>query len=136
MKPVPEFKLTSSMLLRVIRALYGIAEAGLHWFRTYIVFHRKLLDLTPSAHDLCFLFTRSGPAEDSAMKPAVVTCLHTDDSLFLANANFQKLEENTSRKFQRKPLLRLAMGSPLKINGTIATRSASGISVTSSCFRP
>lgn len=127
-KPVPEFCLSSDTLLRVDHPLYGIFEHGWPWFVTYHKFHKQTLSLTPAAHDLCLMFTKDAHACDKLKKPAAVTCLQTDDSLFLANAEFEKLEKSSS-KFQRKPLLKFAVGSHIKFNGIIASRSASSITL-------
>jgi hypothetical protein len=44
-------------ILRVMKPLYGIAEAGLHWFATYIRHHQEKLAMASSAYDPCLLIT-------------------------------------------------------------------------------
>lgn len=62
------------------------------------------------------MFTKCRPAEDSKNKPVAVTCLQADNTLFLADAKFQELEEEASKRFQRKQILKLAVGSTMKFN--------------------
>jgi len=42
-------------LLRIMKPLYGIAEAGLHWYVTYQKHHREKLLMQDAAHDPCLL---------------------------------------------------------------------------------
>ena len=128
-KPVPEFGLSDEMVLQVVMPLYGVPESGLHWFNTYQIFHKEKLGMKPSAHDLCLLFTPNGPELDKENKPAAITCLQTDDSLFLANEEFESLEEEKSSTFERKPILKLAESVPLKFNGSIVSKTCSGITM-------
>lgn len=128
-KPVNELKLPNDMLLEIRRPLYGIPEAGLHWFNTYHAYHKNELDMKPSSHDLCLLYTKDGPSHDAREQPAGITCLQTDDSLFLANTKFKNLEEEKSGRFERKGVLKLDVGMPIKFNGTIATKLANRIQI-------
>ncbi len=128
-KPVPEFGLSEDMLLRIVRPLYGVPEAGLHWFKTYHGFHKRKLGLTPAPHDLCLLFTKHGMSLDKVKKPAAITCLQTDDSLCLGNSQFLALEDESTKQFECKPLKKLAVGSSLKFNGTIITKDDSSIAL-------
>ncbi|KAM4063185.1 DUF1421 multi-domain protein [Hirsutella rhossiliensis] len=41
--------------------LYGIAEAGVHWFRTYQQHHLEKLDMSTSTYDSCLLISNTGP---------------------------------------------------------------------------
>ena len=43
----------------VLKPLYGIAEAGTHWWATYYKHHLEKLLMTTSTYDPCFLVTRT-----------------------------------------------------------------------------
>ena len=128
-KPVTEFGLSKNTVLRVRRPLYGVPEAGLHWFNTYQPFHKEQLGMTVSSHDMCLLFTKNGPDCNEKGKPAAVTCLQTDDSLFLSNEEYRKLEEEKSTLFERKAVSKLGADAPLKFNGMIVKKLKDSITV-------
>jgi len=128
-KPVPEFGYSNDTILRVHRPLYGVPEAGLHWFQTYHGFHTKSLSMTASAHDMCLLYTENATSRDKAKEPAALTCLQTDDSLILCNDAFAKLESKMSSRFECKAISKLAEGVPLKFNGTVATKNGKYIAL-------
>ena len=69
-----EMNVPEGYLLRVCRPLYGIPEAGTHWFHTYHKYHTTALAMTPSTFDPCLLFT--GSSDGFGM-----VRLQTDDSL-------------------------------------------------------
>jgi hypothetical protein len=41
----------------IIRPLYGIAEAGTHWWATYSKYYKDKLFMITSTYDLCLLVT-------------------------------------------------------------------------------
>lgn len=85
--------------------------------------------MTPSSHDLCFLVTKNGMSLDKQQNPSDISCLQTGDTIFLDNSEFEKLEDESSKKFERKPILKLAACSPLKFNGMVVTKNSSSIGV-------
>ena len=44
-------------IMVVIKPLYGIAEAGTHWWATYSRHHREKLSMITSTYDPCFLIS-------------------------------------------------------------------------------
>jgi len=44
--PLLELGLSKDSLLRVVKPLYGVPEAGNHWFRTYHDHHTQELKMT------------------------------------------------------------------------------------------
>lgn len=100
-------------LLQVIRPLYGIPEAGTHWFRTYHAHHTEKLHLTVSSFDPCLMFS----------KMAVVG-LQTDDSLFSAIPAYFDLEEKErlAANFPAKPVVILQNGKDLPFNGAVISQ--------------
>jgi len=47
----------ANMVMRVIKPLYGIAEAGTHWWATYHSHHLKKLQMVTSTYDPCLLIS-------------------------------------------------------------------------------
>src|SRR5579871_5780926 len=111
-RPPPELNLQPGSILRVLKPLYGIPEAGNHWFKTYHQYHTDNLRLTQSTFDPCLLFT------DSPVGFAIVG-LQTDDTLFLADTKFATHEEKELQKikFMAKKREKLTHLSPLSPNG-------------------
>ena len=97
----------------MIKPLYGIAEAGVHWFTTYQGHHIRELDMSTSTYDPCLLIT-NGANEDFG-----IVGMQTDDTLMIATPKFsaletQKLEEAT---FRSKPKTTLSPDTTLEFNG-------------------
>lgn len=55
------------------------------------------------AHDICLLYLPTALSLDSKKKPAEISCLQKDDSLMLANTEFEEMEKVKSKKFESKP---------------------------------
>ena len=47
--------LPDGSILRVVKPLYGVPEAGNHWFKTYHDHHTHNLDMVQSTYDPCLL---------------------------------------------------------------------------------
>ena len=45
-------------ILRIVKPLYGIAEAGIHWFATYQTHHKEKLGMETSTFNPCLLITK------------------------------------------------------------------------------
>jgi len=93
-------------LLHVIKPLYGIAEAGVHWWTTYHGHHCKELDMSTSTYDPCLLITKSANAFG-------IVSMQTDDTLMLGTPAFSSLEERKIQKakFRSKPKSILTLGT-------------------------
>lgn len=91
-------------MLEVLRPLYGIPEAGTHWFKTYHDHHTVRLGLTVSSFDPCLMFSAQA-----------IVGLQTDDSLFSGTEDYITLEEEKrqSAGFPAKPIQRLEKGKDL-----------------------
>lgn len=98
----------------VVKPLYGLAEAGTHWWATYNKHHREKLMMTTSTYDPCFLITTSKD------KFGVVG-MQTDDTIILADKQFSTLEEK-ELVFLAKPKERLTPETALIFNGCILTK--------------
>jgi len=44
----------------ILKPLYGIAEAGTHWWATYSKYYKEKLLITTSIFNPCFLITTTG----------------------------------------------------------------------------
>ncbi|KAI1007694.1 hypothetical protein K3495_g536 [Podosphaera aphanis] len=80
-KPSAEPNLSPNVVLKVLRPLYGISEAGNHWFKTYHDHHGSKLNLEQSSSDACLLFNQSA-----------IVALQTDDTLFACDDEFKQKE--------------------------------------------
>jgi hypothetical protein len=112
-KPPKEIDLGHNNVLKVLRPLYGVPEAGTHWFRTYHRHHIERLDLSTSSYDPCLLFN------DQA-----VVGLQTDDTLFLGTAEYIEKEETELKiaGYLAKPMERLTHNRDLAFNGGSISR--------------
>ena len=73
--------------MKVIKPLYGVPEAGNHWFNTYHHHHIEKLQMDQSTYDPCLLYTNHNGFG--------IVGLQTDDTLILANETFNPLFGNT-----------------------------------------
>ena len=82
----------------VRRPLYGIPEAGTHWWATYYKHHLEKLLMTTSSYDPCLLITTTKDAFG-------VVGMQTDDTLILGDDNFAQTEDNKLKKANLKAKL-------------------------------
>ena len=85
--PPPElisiFGASFDYVVKVMKPLYGIPEAGNHWFATYHTLYKEKLGRKESIYNPC-LFYSSGPF--------CIVEMQTNDTLILANNNFASKE--------------------------------------------
>ena len=105
-------------LLKVMRPLYGVPEAGTHWFKTYHDHHLQRLGLRVSTFDPCLMYSSDA-----------VVGLQTDDSLFCATDNYIKLEEQERQEagFPAKDIEVLGSGKDLQFNGATITKDGDNL---------
>ena len=110
-------KYPENTIIRVIKPLYGIAEAGVHWFATYQGHHTSELDMSTSTFDPCLMITNHGPTTFGMIG------MQTDDTLILATPAFSTTEEEKIQKaqFRSKPKTLLSPETPLDFNGAKLT---------------
>ncbi|KAE8553803.1 hypothetical protein EYB25_002341 [Talaromyces marneffei] len=123
-RPPPELTATfQSSILKVIRPLYGIPEAGNHWFRTYHRHHTDRLKMETSTFDPCLLHC-SEPNTGFG-----IVGMQTDDTLLLADDLFAIREQHEieTAAIACKPREELTYEKPLKFNGGLISESAQGI---------
>ena len=110
-------KYPEGIIIRIIKPLYRIAEAGVHWFATYQGHHCKELDMATSTYDPCLLIINIGPDKFG------IVGLQTDDTLAIRISIFSKAEDAVLYKanFRAKPKDRLSDEMSLKFNGCTLT---------------
>ncbi|EED18931.1 hypothetical protein TSTA_126390 [Talaromyces stipitatus ATCC 10500] len=77
-------KYPPDLLLLVEGALYGIPEAGVHWFSTYHEHHKVKMDMETSMYNPCLLVTKPGAESFSLVG------MQTDDTLIIATEKFAR----------------------------------------------
>lgn len=102
--------LPPNTFLHVLKPLYGISEAGLHWYLTYMTYHVEKLGMKKSKVDPGLLFKR----EYGRLTGAVG--IQVDYSLGFGTADFLDLEEKNSKVFITKPH-KLLTESGMDFNG-------------------
>ena len=100
-------------IFRVVRPLYGAAESGLYWFKTYHNHHKEKLKMQISSYDPCLLITNEGTTTFG------LTGLQTDDTLSVVTPTFSRREEEELQKagFRAKPKTILSQNQPIEFNG-------------------
>ncbi|EED15826.1 conserved hypothetical protein [Talaromyces stipitatus ATCC 10500] len=104
-------------LLLVEGALYGIPEAGVHWFDIYQSHHKDRLGMETSTYDPCLLMTTEGKENFGLIG------MQTDDTLLVSTESFAREEQAALQEagFKAKPKTRLSQQVPLEFNGARIT---------------
>jgi hypothetical protein len=122
-RPPTELKaqlgLGNNSILKVLKPLYGVPEAGNHWFKTYHSHHIESLAMTQSTYDPCLLYST---------RPSGIVGLQTDDTLFLADKEFADNERKELHKaqFLAKEREELTTQIPIKFNGGLIRKFLDG----------
>jgi hypothetical protein len=100
-------------ILWVVRLLYGAAELGLYWFKTYYNHHKDKLKMRTSTYDLCLLIT------DEGQEVFGITGLQTDDILLIVTPAFAQREQEQldAAKLCVKPKTVLSEYNLIEFNG-------------------
>ncbi|KAF2726445.1 hypothetical protein EJ04DRAFT_571271 [Polyplosphaeria fusca] len=100
-------------ILKIVRPLYGAAESGLYWFKTYHNHHKERLQMKVSTYDTCLLISHEGE------NPFGITGLQTDDTLSIVTKDFSAREEEELKRanFRAKPKTILTDDNPIEFNG-------------------
>jgi hypothetical protein len=108
-------------MLRIVRPLHGLAEAGTHWFNTCHKHHHiEKLNIVNSAFDPCLLIENSGNG---------LIGTQTDDTLVLANSDLAS-KEQAEQPFLSKSRKELTLENPIHFNGAIVRLTATDGSIT------
>lgn len=111
-KPPKDVVHWQGLYLKVVRPLYGVPEAGNHWFGTYHKHHLENLQMTQSTYDPCLLAV-------NRIHYFGLVGLQTDDTLILGDKDFALAEEAELKKahLMAKDREQLSIGHPIKFNG-------------------
>ncbi len=126
-RPPPELiqrlGLNGDLILRVVKPLYGVPEAGNHWFKTYHSHHINQLSMEQSTYDPCLLYSNN---------PFGIVGLQTDDTLFVGDIKFAEQEQLQLQKagFLAKERECLTSTKGIKFNGGIIQLQDDGITLT------
>jgi hypothetical protein len=109
--------------LKVVKPLYGVPEAGNHWFKTYYSHYLNELAIEQSTYDPCLLYSNY---------PFSIVSLQTDDTLFVGDDDFAKVEHLKLQEanFLAKERKRLITDYNLKFNRGIICTDSTGITLT------
>ena len=66
--------------MMIIKPLYDIAEAGIHWWATYSRYHKEKLEIVTLTYDSYLLVTDNNPLN--------IVGIQTDDTVILRNKRF------------------------------------------------
>ncbi|KAF4470944.1 Ribonuclease H, partial [Fusarium albosuccineum] len=116
-------KYPQGTVLKVEKPLYGLAEAGLHWYATYSKHHREKLAMETSSFDPCLLITCQGE------ECFGITAMQTDDTFNVGTRAFLEREEAELRAagFKAKPQTILTNGESCDFNGTLIQLEEGGL---------
>lgn len=109
-------------VMRVIKPLYGLAEAGTYWWVTYHNHHLKRLQMATSTYDPCLLISSPENPEFACVG------MQTDDTLGLSTEAFSQREDDQLKEasFSAKDKQFLTSAEPLVFNGGIVTLDNNG----------
>ena len=100
-------------ILKIIKSLYGVSEAGAHWFNTYHKHHTEKLFMQQSTYDSCLLYI------NKEGKGFEVVGLQIDDTLILGDEIFANAENFHfhEAKLLAKEKEKLTSQHSIKFNG-------------------
>ncbi|KAK1993402.1 hypothetical protein LX36DRAFT_684308 [Colletotrichum falcatum] len=95
--------------MMVIKPLYGITEAGTHWWATYSNHHREKLQMDTSTFDPYLLISSLNTKNFSLIG------MQTNDTIRLTDKRFSDQEDNKLKRvtFTAKPKQVLAVNNPI-----------------------
>jgi hypothetical protein len=117
-----ETNLPRSTAIRFLSPLYGIPEAGTHWFRTYHRHQTDNLKTKASTYDPCLLIADNRSA---------IVGLQTDDSLIAATPEFMAEEDRQLQqaKLLAKPVEHFTPDHSVDLNGFVITVEGSDLTI-------
>lgn len=117
-----EMVLPENTVLRVVKPIYGIPEAGFHWYITYLAHHIDTLQIRRSRTYPFLLIKRS----NGSLRGLIA--LQVDDILGLGTPGFLNQEETASQKFLTKTRTYME-AQPIEFNGINITEYTDNISI-------
>jgi hypothetical protein len=117
-------KFLPNTIIIVRKPLYGIPEAGTHWWATYHKHHKEKLAIATFTYDPCLLIT-------TTKKAFGIVRIQTNNTLILRSEEFDTIKDDklTKAKFSAKPKELLSLETPLIFNGCILTQKEEDVAV-------
>lgn len=114
--PPKELGLPEGWVIIIRKPLYGVPEAGNHWFKTYSDHHTIKLGMKQSTFDAC-LHMATGKDEIG------LHGVQTDDTFMIHNEKFatRETQEMAKASFESKPRVQLQLNKPEDFNGGLVT---------------
>ncbi|TIC89479.1 hypothetical protein CH35J_012864 [Colletotrichum higginsianum] len=109
-------------IIEAMKPLYGVAEAGTHWWATYTNHHKKKLQMETTAYNPCLLLA-------TAENPHFgIVGMQTEDTIGLGDSAFDELEDDELKNaaLLAKPKGYLSAANPLLFNGGIVSMGNDG----------
>ena len=96
-RPTPEFLLTREKLLKLLKPLYGLPDAGDYWDDTYTDFMKTDQQMVTTTLDLSFFYK----LEDGKLQG--MSGIVVDDGLHAGNAQFREANKRIEQTFKSTP---------------------------------
>ena len=106
---------SDEFVLLLVRPVYGLPEAGVHWHQTYVRHHEDM-GFKGTALDPCLLFAIQNGI------PSII-CLQVDDSLGIMDAKTAQMEEDAAKRFPHKAPEILTKENSISFNGARISES-------------
>lgn len=58
-KAPKEMNMDKENIFKVLKPVYGVPRAPIHWFKTFIDYHKRFLRMSQTAFDSCHMFART-----------------------------------------------------------------------------
>ncbi|KAI1005358.1 hypothetical protein K3495_g2857 [Podosphaera aphanis] len=121
-----ELRLDKNQNLLILEPLYGISEAGKHWYHTYHKHFEEKLHMEESTYDFCLLISKPTRKTNNGF---CIVGIQTNDTLILADETFASQEEVQRQKanIKAKPVEHLSSTDPIDLNGSHISVEKDGI---------
>ncbi len=119
MKAQSEMKLDKMSVLKAMRPLYGMPESLMHWFKTYLDYHRMALDMLLLPMDPCILYSMKGNTRTGLQS------LQAADTLCAGRPEFLEKGIKKSCEFPNKGR-KAALHDKVKFNGIHVKKRPNG----------
>lgn len=93
-QPSKEFELNENQVLKLLKPLYGLADAGDYWGKTMSSHLRNDLEMETTTSDAAFFFKRAGE------KLQGMCATFVDDSLHAGDEDYVQLTDKTMQRFE------------------------------------
>lgn len=120
MKAPKEMKLEKGKIVKVVRPVYGMPESPMHWFKTYIDYHKNTLSMSQSKLDPCLLYRSNEEGVNG------IIGIQVDDTICAGTSSFLDEEKLRSKEFPSKGKETIS-STAVRFNGVELQLSKNGI---------